>query len=87
MDLPCELGQYRSHLRTPVNMCLHRKTNHVSDPDQLRVVLGPFHSADEAQLTASAPDLAVDHRRRLSHTTIITPARRAEDHHDRRQEL
>src|SRR4051812_10859979 len=55
-------------------MGLHRQPNHVSDPDELRVILGTLHSGDESHLTASAPDLAVDHRRRLSHSVIVTPA-------------
>jgi hypothetical protein len=57
-----------------MNMRLHRKPHQVSDPDEVGGVLRSFDSADQAQLTAPAPDLAVHYRRCLTHATIITPA-------------
>jgi len=80
-ELPGELGEHRGHLRTPMNMRLHREPHHVSDPDVVRGVLGSLDSADHAQLTAPAPDLAVHYRHCLTHATII-PLPATPEHHD-----
>ena len=72
-ELPSELGEYSWHLLAAVNVGLHREPDEVSDPDEVRVVFVALDSADDANLATSAPNLAVDHPRRLTHMTIVAP--------------
>src|SRR3954451_21906296 len=46
------------------------------------MIVGPLDAADQAELTASTPDLAVHHWRRLAHPTIVPPPDGAEHHDD-----
>jgi hypothetical protein len=81
VELPRKLSEYSRHLRTPVNVRLHRQSHQVSHPDIVRMVLWPLDSADDAKLTAPAPDLAVGNGTCLAHTDIVPPGRQFGDHY------
>ena len=56
----------------PVNVRLHSESHHVGDPDNCWFIPYVFDSADQAPLAASAPDLTVDHPRRLTHVHSVS---------------